>query len=259
MLLNRPLARPPAVRLVRTGACRAGTLARRTWRGVLARARVARFTSRVPIVPAPDVITLGDMSYGGYQIPAGLLTENSVVLSAGAGTDVSFESMLVDRFGCRVHLLDPVPAAAEHARAALAHEPRVTFEQAALWDVDTTLTFHAPVVDGFVSHSATDMHGTAAAFVSPARSVASLRAEHGWGHIDLLKISAEGSEFHIIDSVLDKAEPVTALCVEFAQPVGIAQVEEAVRKLEAAGYTAVARSLRPMGWKMTFLGHGSGT
>jgi hypothetical protein len=113
-------------------------------------------------------------------------------------------------------------------------------------------------VEGFVSHSATDMHGTAAAFTAPARSVASLRAEHAWAHIDLLKISAEGSEFHIIDSVLDKSEPVTAMCVEFAQPVGIAQVEAAVRKLEAAGYTTVARSLRPMGWKMTFLGRGKG-
>lgn len=258
MLLNRPLARAPEIRLVRTGVARAGTLLRRTKRAVFARRRIARFTRRVPLVTAPDVITLGDMTYGGYQIPAGLLTDHSVVLSAGAGKDVSFESMLVDRFGCRVHLLDPVPAAAEHVRAALAHEPRVTFEQAALWDVDTTLTFHAPVVEGFVSHSATDMHRTAAAFAAPARSVGSLRAEHGWEHIDLLKISAEGSEFHILDGVLDKAEPVTALCVEFAQPVGIDQVEDAVRKLEAAGYKAVARSLRPMGWKMTFLGHGSG-
>jgi len=76
-----------------------------------------------------------------------------VVLCAGAGTDTSFESLLVDRFGCRVHVLDPVPAAADHVAAALAHEPRITFEQAALWTVDTELTFHEPEVAGHVSHS----------------------------------------------------------------------------------------------------------
>jgi acetyl esterase/lipase len=36
--------------------------------------------------------TIGDLGYGGYQLPGGLLGPDSVVLSAGAGTDVSFEA-----------------------------------------------------------------------------------------------------------------------------------------------------------------------
>lgn len=229
------------------------SLARRLARVLAARQRAADFVRRVPVETAADVVSIGDLGYGGYQLPGGLLGPDSVVLSAGAGTDVSFEAMIVAQFGCRVHLLDPVPAAAAHVAVALAHEPRITFEQAALWDADTRLEFHAPEVDGHVSHSATNMHDTSVAFVAQARSVKSLRAEHGWDHIDLLKISAEGSEFAILDCVLGTDEPITAIGVEFAQPVRVGRVQEAIAKLVGAGYVAVARSARPFNWKMTFL------
>ncbi len=93
-----------------------------------------------------------------------------------------------------------------------------------------------------VLHSATNMHRTPAAFTAPARSLSSLRAEHQWAAVDLLKISAEGAEFSILDAVLTAAEPVSAICVEFAQPVAVATVHAAVEQLHRAGYTAVARS-----------------
>lgn len=228
-------------------------LPRQAARVVGARRRTGQFVRRVPTENGHAVLTIGDLAYAGYQVPAGLLNPDSVVLSAGAGLDVSFESMLVDRYGCRVHVLDPVPEAAVHVAEALAHEPRITFEQAALWSSDTELQFHVPVIDGFVSHSATDMHGTPVAFVARARSVGSLRDEHGWERIDLLKISAEGAEFAILERVLDDAEPISAICVEFAQPVAISRVEAVVRRLGDAGYVPVARYARPFNWKMTFV------
>lgn len=199
-----------------------------------------------------DILTIGDLSYGGYQVPADALGPQSVVLSAGAGTDTSFEALLVDRFGCRVHLLDPVPAAAAHVAEAHAHEPRITFERAALWTEDTELSFHEPEISGHVSHSATNLHDTPVSFRAAARSIGSLRAEHGWDHIGLLKISAEGSEFTIIDSVLAADEPVRTLCVEFAQPAAVDRVEDVIATLEAHEYAVVATSVRPFNWKMTF-------
>lgn len=185
-------------------------------------------------------------------MPPGALGPQSVVLSAGAGTDTSFEALLVDRFGCRAHLLDPVPTAAAHVAEAHAHEPRIIFERAALWTEDTELTFYEPEISGHVSHSATNLHNTPVSFLAAARSVRGLRAEHGWEHIDLLKISAEGSEFAIIDSVLTAREPVSTLCVEFAQPAAVHRVEDAIAILKAHDYATVATSVRPFNWKMTF-------
>jgi FkbM family methyltransferase len=231
---------------------RAAHLGDRGRRAIAARGRAARFRRRVPTPRRADVLTIGDLGYGGYQVPADALGPESVVLSAGAGTDTSFEALLVDRFGCRVHVLDPVPTAAAHVADAHAHEPRITFEHAALWTEDTDLTFHEPEIPGHVSHSATDLHRTPVAFLSAARSVGSLRAEHGWDRVDLLKISAEGAEFAIIDSVLAAAEPVRTICVEFAQPAPVHRVEDAIAALGAHGYATVAASVRPFNWKMTF-------
>lgn len=226
--------------------------ARKVQRTLAARARTASFVRRVEIVERAGIIPIGDLGYGGYQLPHDLLTPDSVVVSAGAGTDVSFESMLVDRFGCHVHLLDPVPAARDHVTAALAHEHRISFENAALWSEDTELEFHAPEVAGHVSHSATNLHGTSPVFTARARSLASLRIEHGWDSVDLLKISAEGAEFAILDAVLAEREPVATICVEFAQPADMRRVDRAVEQLHEAGYVAVARTARPFNWKLTF-------
>jgi FkbM family methyltransferase len=218
-----------------------------------ARLRAARFLRAFPPPTPADVLTIGDPDYGGYQVPQGLLGPDSVVVSAGAGTDVSFESMLVSRFGCRIHLLDPVPESREYVVEALGHEPRITYECAALWSEETELRFHAPEIVGHVSHSATDLHHTPPVFTAPARTLRSLRAQHRWDRIDLLKISAEGAEFEILAAVLADDEPVSAICVEFAQPVRVAAVTEAIDRLAAADYRLLARSVRPFNWKLTFV------
>ena len=84
----------------------------------------------------------------------------------------------------------------------LAYEPRLKFRAVALWSSDTDLTFHAPREDGYVSQSAINLYGTAPDFSAPARSIASLMAELGHAHLDLLKISAEGAEYEILDHML---------------------------------------------------------
>ena len=224
----------------------------RVARAVDDRVRAARVQRRLSLGADVPVLTVGDLGYGGYQLPERLLSERSVVLSAGAGTDVEFETCLVDRYGCRVLLVDPVPSSAAYVAEALAYEPRVEFRPLALWSADCELTFHEPVRAGFVSHSATNMHGTPPVFTCGARSVASLADEYHWPRIDLLKVSAEGSEFEILRHVVDARVTVGALCVEFAQPTDPAKVMATIGELDSAGYALVAHSLRPRNWKMTF-------
>ena len=79
-------------------------------------------------------------------------------------------------------------------RCAAAHEPRFHFHPYGLWSSDKTLSFHSPSHEGFISHSATNIHGTGVAFEATVRSLRSLMAEFGDDHVDLLKISAEGSD-----------------------------------------------------------------
>ena len=127
-------------------------------------ARGAVLRRSVQVQPRNDLLVLGDLSYGSYRVPANGLDADSVVYSVGVGEDIRFDLALIARFGCTVYSMDPVPRSAEYARAAAAHEPRYVFHQLALWSRDETLTFYAPREEGYISHSATNLFGTAEAF-----------------------------------------------------------------------------------------------
>lgn len=135
---------------------------------------------------------------------------------------------------------------------AAAHEPRFVLHPCGLWSEDTELVFHAAAVDGFVSHSATNLHGTNGAFRAPVRSVASLMAELGFERLDLLKISAEGSEYEIVDHVLAERLDVRLLCVEFAQPTPMERIDETRASLADHGYRLLHADIAPWNWKFTF-------
>jgi FkbM family methyltransferase len=219
----------------------------RSLRSYLNRRRLIR---RLGLVRRADIEMLGN-PYGGYRVPSSLLDERSVCYLVGTGEDISFDLALIERFGCEVHAFDPVPRAAAYVERAGADEPRHHFMPVGLWSEDTTLSFHAPVQEGYVSHSATNLQDTEAAFQAPVRSVASVMRELGHDHLDLLKISAEGSEFEILDHILTTGIDVRVLCVEFAQPVSLERVLGCGRRLQAVGFELVGTGEWRQ-WKLTF-------
>lgn len=216
------------------------------------RGRTRAFGLRLRTQPRADLIEMGTR-YGGWTIPGSLLDADSACLLAGVGRDITFDLGLIGRFGVTVHALDPVPAAIAFATAAAAAEPRFVLHPCGLWSADGTLRFYSHREPGFVSHSATDMHATGAYFEAPVRSVESLMAELGHDHVDLLKLSVEGSEYEIIGHVLDRELDVRTLCVEFSQPAPSAPVRAVLKRLRRARYDLVASTLQPFGWKLTFV------
>jgi FkbM family methyltransferase len=208
------------------------------------------------VQPRNDLVVLGDLSYGGYRVPADGLNADSVVYSVGVGEDIRFDLALIARFGSTVYSMDPVPRSAQYARDAAAHEPRYVYHQLALWSRDETLTFYAPREDGYISHSATNLFGTAEAFQAEARALRSLMREWGHDHIDLLKVSAEGSEFTILDTLLRDGPVIPILCAEFTQPVSVRRARGMLRRLADAGYELTSARIERGGWTFTFLNQG---
>ena len=230
------------------------TVLRRGRAHLTQRRRSAGFAAGLKTTPRADLIAVGDLGYGGYLLPQSLLGPDSVCYLAGTGEDISFDLGVIARFGCHVIAMDPVPRAAEYVSVAASHEPRFHFMPVALWSTDTTLTFHAPREDGYVSQSAVNLHDTTPDFEAPARAVASLMSELGHDHIDLLKVSAEGSEYEILEHVAKSNIDVRVLCVEYAQPAAASRAQQSVDMLKSAGYKLVAASVRTWNWKLTFVG-----
>jgi FkbM family methyltransferase len=152
-----------------------------------------------------------------------------------------------------VFIYDPVPAAADYTEGVISSEPRISFERLAIWNEDTDLDFHAPLREGFVSHSAVDLHGTRVSFTAPARTISTLAGVNGWTKIDLLKVSAEGSEFAILEHALASGLEIRAIAVEWAQPARLQRVKATIAELHAAGFRTVAVSGRPRNHKMSLL------
>jgi FkbM family methyltransferase len=217
-----------------------------------AEARAAALRRSVTVRPRDDLLEVGDLSYGGYRIPVGLLDADSVVYSIGVGEDIRFDLDLIARLGCTIDSMDPVPRSAQYARSAAAHEPRFRFHQLAVWSQDETLTFHAPQAEGNVSHSATNLFGTEEAFQAEGRALRSLMREWGHDHIDLLKVSAEGSEFEILDALLREGPVVRILCAEFSLPP-LDRARAMLARLAGAGYELVNARIARGGWTFTWL------
>jgi FkbM family methyltransferase len=226
-------------------------LATRVRRAVSQRVNARRLRSSLRIAPREDLISIGS-TYGAWTIPAHALNEDSACYLAGLGEDASFDLGLIERFGCTVHAFDPVPEAVHYAESVAEKEPRFHFQPVGLWSSDGTLRFYENAKPGFVSRSATNMHGTGAYSEAPVRSVASLMSELGDERVDLLKLSVEGSEYEILGEVLAKRLALGVLCVEFAQPAPLGKIQGQIATLEAAGYELAHASLPPFNWKLTF-------
>lgn len=61
----------------------------------------------------PRLERLGS-NYGGWYLCCSMLTENSHVLSLGAGEDISFDAEIANKYGCSVDIFDPTPKAVKH-------------------------------------------------------------------------------------------------------------------------------------------------
>jgi FkbM family methyltransferase len=202
-----------------------------------------------PAAGAPATTWIGT-SYGGWPLPDGALGADAVCYLAGLGEDASFDLALIARYGCDVHAFDPVPEAATYA--ATVDEQRFHFHPFGLWREDDVLRFYDAPVDGYVSRSATNMHGTGTATELPVRAIPSVMAELGHDRIDLLKLSVEGSEYALIDAILEADVPVSVLCVEFAPPVPLGRIAAAVKQLDRGGFALAEFWIKPYGWKACF-------
>jgi FkbM family methyltransferase len=150
--------------------------------------------------PTASVVELGS-KYGGWGIDSGRLPPAARILSFGLGEDVSFETALVERFGCRVVGFDPTPRAVEHVRSRTRGE-LFQAHPLALADHDGTLSFALPPESAAdqVSASAFAHYGGDARrrFEVPCATLATVRERFGLDRVDVLKMDVEGAEYDVI-------------------------------------------------------------
>jgi FkbM family methyltransferase len=188
--------------------------------------------------PPQELLRLGTV-YGGWIIPADSgLTADSLCYCAGAGEDISFECALVERYGCRVRIIDPTPRAIQHfqnleravktgARFPInnsavdyysigaAHLDRLEFLPVGLADKDSEMKFFLPQNPTHVSCSVVNLQKTDQFFTAPCLRLSSIMTRQGDGLIDLLKIDIEGAEYGVIEDMVASCLLPKLLLIEF--------------------------------------------
>ncbi len=229
------------------------------------------------VVPIPhEKIGTG---YGGWFVPVGLLSHDSLCYGVGAGEDISFEIELINRYGCEVYCFDPTPRAQRHvellrtnieggiptpinnntAGAYYKVGPRCLdrfhFYPFGVWNQDRIMRFYSPVNPAHVSHSIVNLQRTENYFEADCRTVKTLMQTFAHADVSLLKLDVEGAEYEILASLQDGNIHPAILCVEF---------DEGYQPMDDGYLTRILRQVRGMktqgylftwidGWNVTFI------
>lgn len=162
--------------------------------------------------------TFGNQASGcSWSLSPVSLTADSIVISAGAGRDISFELELVDRIGCRIVLLDPSETGLETMQKKENRHPNIEFIPKALSSMDEPIYLMPPLDSEEGSWRLCTKEN--ATVTVPAVSLATLMKERGILKIDLLKMDIEGSEYPVVDSIVEANLPIQQICVEYHNAV----------------------------------------
>jgi FkbM family methyltransferase len=199
------------------------------------------------VEPRDDLLTIGS-AYGGWTVPGSLLGSDSVCLGGGVGRDITFDLGLIERFGCGIEEFDPTPGAAKYIAPFTEKEPRLRYEQVAVWSRDESIRLYDPDY-GDENFSAINLHETSQFIEVEARTVATLMKERGLAHLDLLKLDIEGAEFEVIDSICRDGLDIATLCIEFHRKGSLKPLTRSLKLLRSHGYLPVHMD----GYDVTFV------
>lgn len=182
--------------------------------------------------------------YGGWTFNPTVLGAESVVYSAGIGDDISFDLGLIARFGVTVHAFDPTPKSIEWLRSQTLPANLVVHDYG-IAPRDGELIFYRPENPAHMSLSVVERATATATISLPVRELAGIMRELGHSSIDLLKIDIEGSEYAVLEDLVQRAIPIRQLLVEFHHRfpgIGNDKTQGAIDLLESNGYRLFAIS-----------------
>ena len=158
------------------------------------------------------------------------LDADSMVLDLG-GYKGEWCEAIHSRYGCQVHIFEPISSFCDGIRERFAGNTKVTPHQCGLGARDESMTMSLSS-DGTGAFVAAERQEQA-----QIREVSSFLTEHGIGQIDLMKINIEGGEFELIDRMIDTGviQRVQVMQVQFHDfvPDAVRRHEALVSKLEA--------------------------
>lgn len=177
--------------------------------------------------------------YGGWNILSQKLNNDSIIYSFGIGEDASFDTSMIEHFGCKIHAFDPTPRSIKWVTENIKNKNFI-FHEYGLGGCDRIAVFSAPDNPNHVSQTiiSSEFESTPKIEVQ-LKSLITISEELGHEQIDLLKMDIEGAEYEVIDSLKDLPKLPKQLLVEFHhhfKAISIERTQSALKTLSELGY-----------------------
>lgn len=185
-------------------------------------------------------------NYGGFYVNPELISNNSIVYSFGIGEDISFDKAVIKNNNCQVFGFDPTPKSINWIDKQNLSE-NFHFYKYGISNKNGFVDFFTPKNPNHVSGSITaheNVDVTNKVSVE-MKTLESIMQNLGHDHIDVLKMDIEGSEYDVIENILDSNLTITQILIEFHDRFfenGEQKTKQAVNKLRENGYKIFAIS-----------------
>lgn len=176
-------------------------------------------------------------NYGSWSLPENAINENSIVYSFGVGEDISFDVAIMNRYNPFIYLFDPTPRAKtffdkiknlSESNDSYYDEvqdynyilnemlfDKTSFNNYGLSNVCKNVKMYFPTNEAHVSLSEFEKGKSNEGIFLDLKDLKTVMSENNHDKIDVLKMDIEGSEFDVIDFILENSIDVKHLLIEF--------------------------------------------
>lgn len=183
-------------------------------------------------------IRLGSQ-YGGWSICPDHINNTSIVYSFGVGEDISFDMEIINKFHCNVYAFDPTPKSIEWLKKQ--NLPKEFYSYGyGIANYNGIATFYMPANPNHVSCSINKNITKNNSNVDVnVKKLATILNELKHKNIDILKMDIEGSEYLVLEDMLNSNIFPKQILVEFHHRLekgGIKKTRECIKNLNMHGY-----------------------
>lgn len=180
---------------------------------------------------------LGNSGYEWVICPDNI-NSKSLFYSFGAGTNISFDTELAEKFGLKINLFDPTPKSIQYVKVQKLN-PDYSFEEIGIADFSGNAKFYLPLNPDFVSATLEKQSDSQKFVEVRVERLSEIMERNKHKYLDLLKMDIEGAEYDVIDDILKSGIEIHQLLVEFHHrfpSLGIKKTRNAIEKLRNAGF-----------------------
>ncbi|VTQ01077.1 FkbM family methyltransferase [Sphingobacterium daejeonense] len=184
--------------------------------------------------------------YGGFYVDPTLVPDNAIVYSFGIGEDISFDKAIIEKHGSKVYGFDPTPKSINYIKNNNTPE-QFYFHPFGIGEKTGTVTFNLPKNKEHVSgsvygHKLVDESNAVEVLLKEFKDIVN---ELGHRHIDVLKMDIEGSEYAVMEGILNSGIPIKQILVETHERFfddGLEKGKKFFKQLHDHGYRIFAIS-----------------